>query len=1027
MLKFQKILIIFFLISSTQLFAQYGKNKVQYENFKWMFIQSEHFDIYYNQGSKYLAEFTAINAEKSLNIIQNDLNFAINRRVPIIVYNSHVQFQQTNAISSFMPEGVGGVTELFKNRVVLPFDGNWESFRHVIAHELVHAVLNDMFYGGTFQSAISSGGMFEIPIWMNEGLAEWESLKTLTTLTDMYIRDLVLNNYLPDLSRLDGYLAYRGGQIFYWYISTNYGEEKIGELINNLNAYRNTDIAFKNTFNLSLEDFSEKWMKDLKKMYLPDVKEFQDPDDFSENLTLRKKSRNYWNTSPAISPNGQKYAYIGVDDGVFAIFIRDIDKESEPRKVVSSFRKQDFEELNILTPGISWNPQGTKIALSAKAGGENAVFIIDEKTGDYEKIDLDLKSITSVTWSPDGNKLAFSASLPNQSDIFVYDFKSKKLINITNDIFSDAIPEWSNDSKKLFFVSDRGQNDTIHITTNDLKIWNYQFDRQDIYSIDLTTNDIRRLTFEENSNITSIAAFQNPDKILFVSDYNGISNLYELNLNTLTAVPKTNSLIGINQISISPDGSKLLYSGQVDGGYDIFLMRFPLEKKLNVTELPFTSYLNTEYEQNNLVSELNKIDSSSSVNDTSKLAFGKYSLDLSRQDFVQPNPDALQKDPELQIKKSDDILNNENFVEKPYKIIFTPDAIIGNPNYSTFYGFQGVTQMMFSDILGDHQIYAQASLLMDLKNSSFLVNYMYKPDLVDYGLSLYHSSAFVYRTDGLIYRYRNYGTSIDAALPFDLFRRIEANLGIMGLSRENVDIPTAPSIDRFLLMPSVRYVFDNVLYSSFGPSSGARYYLGVSGTPKLSNDGVSFVNFDTDIRFYQPIISDYLTAAIRGKVGASFGTNPVNYYLGGTENWINSSFFGNGLPFDDPIDFAMMNYEMPARGWAVGQHSGTKFFMLNTELRFPLFTALVAGPIPILLQGVMGNLFLDIAGAFTDDFVASETNVFGDRQPRDLYMSAGIGARTYLLGMPIKFDVAWRNEFEKWSAPYYLFSLGYDF
>jgi hypothetical protein len=139
-----------------------------------------------------LANLQHFQAENALVKLQNDLNYSINQRIAIIVYNSHVQFQQTNIVSEYLPEGVGGVTELFKNRVVLPFDGNYESFRHVIAHELTHAVLNDMFYGGTFQTSLSTNSMFEIPIWMNEGLAEWESLGTLTTLTDMYMRDLTI-------------------------------------------------------------------------------------------------------------------------------------------------------------------------------------------------------------------------------------------------------------------------------------------------------------------------------------------------------------------------------------------------------------------------------------------------------------------------------------------------------------------------------------------------------------------------------------------------------------------------------------------------------------------------------------------------------------------------------------------------------------------------------------------------------------------------------------------------------------------
>lgn len=1020
------IYLILLVIAINHSYSQFGKNKVQYETFNWMYVQTEHFDIYYNQGSKYLAEFAAIVAEESLQYIQNVLNYSINRRVPIILYNSHVQFQQTNAISSYMPEGVGGVTELFKNRVVIPFDGNWESFRHVIAHELVHAVINDMFYGGTFQTALSTGSLFEFPIWMSEGLSEWLSLRTLTTQTDMFIRDLVINNLLPELPQLDGYLAYRGGQMFYWYIATNYGEEKIGELINKMGNYRNADMAFKQTFGLSLEEFSEKWMKDIKKMYLPDVKEFQDPDEFAENLTNHKKNRNYWNSSPAISPNGQKYAYIGVDDGVFAIFVRDFSKKSEPRKLVSSFRRLDFEELNILTPGISWNPKGDKLAISAKAGGENAVFIVDEKTGKYEKLTFGLKSITSVTWSPDGNYLSFTASLPYQSDIFIYEFKTKKLTNLTNDIYSDGIPEWSYDSKTIFFVSDRGDDLTTGKTANDVKIWNEKYNRQDIYSIDITTKNITRWTFDEQSQKTSIAASQNPNKILFVSDINGISNLYELDLLTKKVTPKTNSIIGINQISLSPDGSKLLFSGQINGGYDIFLINFPFEKRVDLDNLKLTTYKQGLLNNKKIVEDFDNTFNTSSDIDTTTINYGKFKIDFSRQTFVEPNPDASTRNPNL-ISKGENTTQNLVLIEKPYKITFTPDAIIGNPSYNTFYGFQSLTQMLFSDIMGDHQIYVQGNILGDLRNSSFLISYGYLPELIDYGFTLYHSSLLAYLSDTFIYRLRNYGLSVDASMPFDLFRRLEFRLGFMNLSKENVDNPLIQPIERTLLLPSARYVFDNALGNNYGPYLGMRYYFSVTGSPKISSNGAGFINFDTDIRGYLPLISNYLTFAMRGAAGASFGPNPVRYYLGGIENWINSTFFGNAYPFEDPIDFGFMNYEMPLRGWSVGQHFGSKFFLINTELRFPLFTALVAGPIPILIQGVMGNIFLDIGGAFNDKFVASQIDVNDKKVPKDLYMSAGIGARTFFLGLPIKIDVAWRNEFHNWSEPYYLFSLGYDF
>ena len=125
-----------------------------------------------------------------------------------------------------------------------------------------------------------------------------------------------------------------------------------------------------------------------------------------------------------------------------------------------------------------------------------------------------------------------------------------------------------------------------------------------------------------------------------------------------------------------------------------------------------------------------------------------------------------------------------------------------------------------------------------------------------------------------------------------------------------------------------------------------------------------------------------------------------------------------------------MQFATPLRGWNIAALSGTRYFLTNFEMRFPLFQALVAGPIPILLQGVMGSFFFDMAGAWSGDlnsFRASEIDAYGMSVPKDLRMSAGIGVRAYLLGLPIKMDIAWQNLNYTWSQPQYLFSLGYDF
>ena len=129
--------IILLLFSTTPALTQetiFGKNKVQYTEFEWYYIQSDHFDIYFNIGGEYIANFTADVAESSYTQISKSFRYQITNRIPIIVYNSHNEFQQTNVVNSYLEEGIGGVTELFKNRVVLPFEGDYKKFRHVIHH-----------------------------------------------------------------------------------------------------------------------------------------------------------------------------------------------------------------------------------------------------------------------------------------------------------------------------------------------------------------------------------------------------------------------------------------------------------------------------------------------------------------------------------------------------------------------------------------------------------------------------------------------------------------------------------------------------------------------------------------------------------------------------------------------------------------------------------------------------------------------------------------------------------------------------
>ena len=182
------IITILFCVFSLLNAQSFGQNKVQYRDFDWKFISSPNFDVYYYGDEIDLANFTMAASIEAYEQIAKHLRWNLKKRVSIMVYHSHNEFQQTNVVGVYMQEGIGGVTELFKNRVVIPFEGDYKGFRHVIHHELVHAMINDLIYGGRMQNVVSNRIQLTLPLWVNEGLAEYLS-SNWDTEADMIIRD----------------------------------------------------------------------------------------------------------------------------------------------------------------------------------------------------------------------------------------------------------------------------------------------------------------------------------------------------------------------------------------------------------------------------------------------------------------------------------------------------------------------------------------------------------------------------------------------------------------------------------------------------------------------------------------------------------------------------------------------------------------------------------------------------------------------------------------------------------------------
>ena len=122
----------------------FGRNKVQYRDFKFQVLKTEHFDIHFYPEEEAAARMTARMAERWYARLSKLLNHELRGRQPLILYASAPHFWQTTAIEGEMGEGTGGVTEAYKRRIVLPLAGPMHLTDHVLGHELVHAFQYDI-------------------------------------------------------------------------------------------------------------------------------------------------------------------------------------------------------------------------------------------------------------------------------------------------------------------------------------------------------------------------------------------------------------------------------------------------------------------------------------------------------------------------------------------------------------------------------------------------------------------------------------------------------------------------------------------------------------------------------------------------------------------------------------------------------------------------------------------------------------------------------------------------------------------
>jgi len=256
-------------------FAILGENKVQYRKFKWEVLKGPHIDLYFYPEEAELAPTALQYAEESYEVLRLKFSHEVTDRIPLIVYASHSDFEQTNVLPFTPPEGLLGVTDFLKRRVTLPFRGNLAEFRHTMRHELVHAFQISLGIDRYNRSPRSSG--VALPLWWTEGLAEYWSAGE-DARDEMILRDLVFSGRLPDIDQLTfvtGGIVYPlGGRIHRW-LGETYGDWRAAQLYHDLWRYLSFEDAIEAIYGRTLAQLSAEFQLAMRRAYYPVSEEYE--------------------------------------------------------------------------------------------------------------------------------------------------------------------------------------------------------------------------------------------------------------------------------------------------------------------------------------------------------------------------------------------------------------------------------------------------------------------------------------------------------------------------------------------------------------------------------------------------------------------------------------------------------------------------------------------------------------------------------------------------------------------------------
>jgi len=628
-----------------------------------------------------------------------------------------------------------------------------------------------------------------------------------------------------------------------------------------------------------------------------------------------------------------------------------------------------------------------------------------------EEVFREIGEIFNPSWSADGRYVVFSGITGGFSDLYSYDLEESALRRLTNDSYGDLHPVWSPDGSQIAFVTERF---TSNVTS--MMHGNYT-----LALMDPRTGAIQEVqAFARGKHINPQWS---PDgkSLYFISDQNGISNVYRMDLASRQIYQVTNVFTGVSGITpLSPAISVAAETGVMSvsifrgDGIEIFRIDDP--------EILAGGSVIDAYEgvDPSILPPLNR-----ATNQVMALLDNPfYGLPADTQYASAPYRAGLGLD-----------------------YVSQPSLVVGADRFGTYIG--GGASLFWSDILGGHTLATGLQVNGGIKDINAAVSYTNMTHRLNWGATL---QQYTYVTGGydydvgeypegsgqtvwidrlFLFRMINRDAGAIVSYPFSRVSRVEMTAGYRNVTydwelRQDYISQYGDLIDRqttplespaplHLGQASAALVYDNSYWGIASPILGQRYRVEASPT-------IGSLDFWTALFDYRKYVMVASPVTIAGRVMhyGRYGRDAEDQRL----QYLHLGYPGMVRGYDYN-SFSTAECDADGTCSVYNQLLGSRIAMANFEVRFPPFGLLGLGSGMFGFLPIEMGIFADAGIAWgSDDFFGSETPDYderafflgGDRKP---VYSAGISFRFNMFNYLI-LGLDWVKPFQRPEKGTYL-------